>query len=125
MKKRNSNINRADRLNGEFQKEISEIIIRKLKNPLITEMVSVMEVDTSRDLSHARVYISVYSKSEEKKRATFDAIKGDAKKIRYELAQSMKIRTVPELEFVLDESMVYGDKMDKLFLSIEKGEKID
>lgn len=116
-------VSRSDRLNAEFQKEIYEIISRRLKNPLVTEMFSVMAVDTSRDLSHAKVYISVYSTNEEKKKTTFEAIRADAKKIRYELAKVIRARTVPELHFFLDGSMEYGDKMDKLFKAISDGEK--
>lgn len=115
-------VSRSDRLNAEFQKEIYDIIARKLKNPLVTEMFSIVAVDTSRDLSHAKVYISVYSKNEEKKTATFEAIKADAKKIRFELAKVVRARTVPELHFFLDTSMEYGDKMEKLFKSINQGE---
>ncbi len=123
--RKTSKISRNDRLNGEFQKEIYDIISRKLKNPLVTEMFSVLRVDASRDLSHAKVYISIYSTNEEKKNATFNAIAGDAKKIRYELAQVIRARTVPELHFILDDSMEYGDKMEKLFKSISEGEKRD
>ena len=121
MNKRRSNVNRSERLNGEFQREIYQIISRRLKNPLISEMFSIVRVETSRDLSHANVFVSVYSKDAEKGKLTFQAIKEDAKKIRYELAKCMQhIRTVPELHFILDDSMEYGDKMNKLFLSIEK-----
>ena len=114
--------NRIDKINAELQKEIYEVISRKLKNPLITEMFSVTGVDASKDLSSAKVYISVYSTNEEKKKITFDAIVQDAKKIRYELSKQMRIRTVPELRFIEDTSMAYGDKMDKLFLTIKKEE---
>lgn len=123
MQRRKSNVNRSDRINAELQKEIYEIISRRLKNPLITEMFSVLKVDCAKDLSYAKVYISVYSKSEEKKSATFKAIKEDAKKIRYELSKSMMVRTVPELNFILDDSMDYSDKMNKLFKEIKKGEE--
>ncbi len=123
--RRTGKVPRNDRLNGEFQKEIYEIISRKLKNPLITEMFSVLRVDSSKDLSYAKVYISVYSKDENKKQTTFKAIQADAKKIRFELAKVIRARTVPELNFVLDDSMEYGDKMDKLFRSINQGEKRD
>ena len=78
--RRTSKISRNDRLNGEFQKEIYEIISRRLKNPLVTEMFSILRVDCSRDLSYAKVYVSVYSTDEGKKKATFDAIASDAKK---------------------------------------------
>ena len=123
MQRRKCNVNRSDRINAELQKEIYEIISRRLKNPLITEMFSVLKVDCAKDLSYAKVYISVYSKNEEKKIATFKAIKEDAKKIRYELSKSMMVRTVPELNFILDDSMDYSDKMNKLFKEIKKGEE--
>ena len=123
--RRKSNVSRNDRLNGELQKEIYEIISRRLKNPLITEMFSILRVDCSRDLSYAKVFVSIYSTNGEKKNATFSAIKGDAKKIRFELAKVIRARTVPELNFVLDDSMEYGDKMDKLFKKINEGEKSD
>ena len=120
--RRTSNVKRTDRLNVEFQKEIYEIISKKLKNPLITEMYSILKVDTSRDLSYAKVYVSIYSKDEEKRMTTFKAICDDSKRIRYELAHVMRARTVPELHFVLDDSMEYSDKMDKLFKKINEGE---
>ena len=118
MKKHNGGVSRSDRLNAELKREISEIIARKLKNPLVTAMVSVTSVDCSRDLSYAKVFVSVFSADEEKKNSTFAALVDDAKKIRYELSKTMRIRTVPELDFVLDRSLEYGDKMDKLLLKI-------
>ena len=120
--RRKSGINRNDRLNGEFQKEIYEIISRKLKNPLVTEMFSILRVESSKDLSYAKVFVSVYSKDQEKRMATFNAIVGDAKKIRFELSKVIRARTVPELNFVLDDSMEYGDKMEKLFKAINEGD---
>ena len=122
MKKK---VNRNERLNGEFQKEIYQIISRRLKNPLITEMFSIVRVDASRDLSVANVFISIYSTDPLKKKTTFDAIVNDAKKIRYELSKVIMARTVPELRFILDDSMEYGAKMDKLFKSISQGEERD
>lgn len=122
MKSKSRDTNRIDKLNGEFQKEIYEIITRKLKNPNVCAMVSITAVDTSKDLSHAKVYISVFSTDENKKKATLDAIVSDAKRIRYELAKSMTIRTVPELHFVYDDSIDYGDKMDKLLNKIAKSD---
>ena len=123
MKRPTNKLPRNQRLSGEIQREVYEIISRKLKNPLVTEMFSVTNVDVSKDLSHANVFISVYSTDKEKSGRTFLAIKEDAKRIRYELAKTSRARTVPELHFILDGSMEYGDKMDKLFLEIAKGEK--
>ncbi len=121
----NRKINRTDKLNGEFQKEIYDVITRRLKNPLITEMFSILRVETSRDLSHAKVFVSVYSTNADKKKATFDAISADAKRIRYELAKTSNIRTVPELHFFSDDSMEYSDKMNKLFMKIKGEETVE
>jgi len=108
-----------EKFDSELKKEIYEVISRKIKNPLITEMFSITDVVTSKDLSHAKVYFSVFSISEEKKKITADAIVGESKRIRHELALTMRSRTVPELHFIPDGSMEYGDKMDKLFKEIE------
>ena len=67
-------VNRGDRLASSFKKVIYEIITQKLKNPFITEMVSIIKIDVSKDMSHAKVYLSVYSKNEERKQRTFDEI---------------------------------------------------
>ena len=123
MTKRTGTVPRTERLNSEFKKEIYEIISRRLNDPEITEMVSVMKVDVSRDLSYAKVFVSVFSADKEKSKKTFEAICKNAKRIRYELGGSMRIRTVPELSFVLDESMEYSDKINKIFAEIEKGDK--
>lgn len=115
-------VSRTEKLNSEFQKEISAVLSRKLKNPLATEMVSVVKVDVSPDLAQAKVFLSVYSTNEEKKKITFDAIKADAKKIRYELSQVMRLRTIPELRFVLDDSMEYSARISSLINKVgEKG----
>ena len=105
-----------------LKKEIYEIISRRLNDPEITEMVSVTGVDVSRDLAQAKVFVSVFSTDKDKQEKTFNAIKKNAKKIRFELGAVMRIRTVPELHFILDGSMEYSDKMNKLFAEIEKGE---
>ncbi len=125
MIKKRGGANRQERLNSELQKEIYEIISRRLKNPLVTEMFSVLKVDCAKDLSFAKVYISIYSKDPIKSQNTFSAINSDAKKIRHELSKSMILRTVPELRFVLDDSMEYSDKINKIFKQIEQGEKLD
>ena len=123
MKKHGGGVRRTDRLNAELKREISEIIAKKLKNPAVTAMVSVTDVDVSPDISYAKVFVSVFSTDENKKNESFAALCADAKKIRYELGKSMRIRTVPELDLILDRSLEYGDKMDKLLHKISEDEK--
>ena len=69
------NIKREKRLNSEFQREIYDILKYKVKNPDLTEMFSISEVDVTNDLKYAKVYVSVFSTDENKKKATFDEIR--------------------------------------------------
>jgi len=112
-------VSRTSRLNGEYQKEISEILRRfKGKEPDLKGLVSVTEVDVAPDLKTAKVYVSIYTNNEEDKKTSFAALQSLAGQIRHELAMVMKMRTVPALTFYWDGSMTYGAKMDELFKKI-------
>ena len=109
-------VSRTSRLNGEYQKEISEII-RHLKDraPDFKGLVSVTEADVAPDLKTAYIYVSIYGVKEEEAKRTFQILQENAGYIRHELAQVMRMRTVPALTFRTDGSMGYGAKMDELF----------
>ncbi|MBE5742252.1 MAG: 30S ribosome-binding factor RbfA [Clostridiales bacterium] len=109
---------REQRLNSEFQKEIYDILKNKIKNPNITEMFSILEVDVTNDLKYAKVYVSIFSTNGERGAKTFNAIKESAKAVRSELAKIMRIRTVPELTFILDTSADYGNKIEKILSTL-------
>lgn len=114
---------RTDRLNSEYQKEISAILSGPLKNkePNLKGIISVTEADVAPDLKTAKIYLSIYAPEEERER-TFALIKENAGFVRKELARVMRMRTVPFLTFLFDESMEYGSKMDELFAKIHKDE---
>jgi ribosome-binding factor A len=112
-------VSRTSRLNGEYQKEISEIIrLNKEKMPGVRGMVSITEADVAPDLKTAYIYVSVYGVSDAEKTDVLKALQESAGFIRHELAQVMRMRTVPALTFRLDGSMGYGAKMDELFKTI-------
>ena len=114
-------VSRTSRLNGEYQKEVSEIIRRlKDKNPNLRGLISVTEMDVAPDLKTAKVYVSIYTKNESDKQISFDTLQECAGQIRHELSQVMKMRTVPALTFLWDGSMTYGAKMDELFKKINE-----
>ena len=113
-------VSRTSRLNVEYQKEISEIIrLQKDKMPGIKGLVSVTEVDVAPDLKTAIVYVSIYGVSEEESKRSFALLQENAGFFRRELAQVMRMRTVPALTFRMDGSMEYGSKMDELFKKIQ------
>ncbi|MBO4262921.1 MAG: 30S ribosome-binding factor RbfA [Clostridia bacterium] len=116
-------IKREKRLNSEFQREIYDVLKNRIKDPAITEMFSVSDVDVTSDLKHAKVYVSIFSTDAAKKTATFAAIKNSAKKVRSELGRTMRIRTVPEIYFILDDSAEYGQKIDRILSGITYAEE--
>ena len=116
---------RGERLSGEFQKEISSVISGKLRSkyPELSAIISITEADVAPDLKSAKIYISVFDTDKARAEASYQIIKENAGYIRHELAQVMHIRTVPELRFLKDESMEYGQKIDKLLSEIENDDK--
>lgn len=115
---------RGERLSAEYQKAVYEVISTKLKYKTngIKGIVSITKADVSPDLKNAKIYVSVLAGSKEQNKATFEAIREHAGFIRHELAQMMKMRTVPELHFLWDDTMEYGDKIDRLIKEIHKDE---
>ena len=112
-------VSRTSRLNGEYQKEISQILrLRKDRIEGLKGLVSVTEVDVAPDLKTAYVYVSIYGAGETDTQRSFAALQESAGFIRHELSQVMRMRTVPALTFRMDKSMVYGAKMDELFKKI-------
>ncbi len=97
-------IKRNNRLTGEMKKIISEIIKRDVKDPRISEMLSITDINITEDLKSAKVYVSVYGESE----PTIEALNRAKGFIRKELSRKMKIRTVPELFFEKDFSIEKG-----------------
>lgn len=119
---------RGERLAGEFQKEIYNIITNKLraKEPSLSVIISVTGADVAPDLKSAKVFISVYDADKERAEQSFEIIKENAGFIRRELSRVMTLRIVPELRFILDASMEYGQKIDKLIYELEsKDERKD
>lgn len=113
---------RKERLNSEYQREISAVISGALKNkePDLKGIISVTEADVAPDLKTAKIYVSVLAASPEEKERSLALIAENAGFIRRELAKVMQMRTVPQLTFLEDGSMEYGFKMDALFAKINK-----
>ena len=107
--------NRLERVNSELQKELSMIINNELRDPQITSMIGVSEVDVAPDLANAKVYLSVYGGDAQD---TLNRVKGAGSFIRGRLSQKIRLRITPRLDFYLDNSQAYGQKIDELLNNI-------
>lgn len=107
------------RINGEVQKELSNIIRNEVKDPRIHPMTSVVAVEVAPDLKSAKAYISVLG-NEEEKANTLKGLKSAAGVIRSKLAHSINLRNTPEITFIMDSSIEYGVNMAKLIDDINR-----
>ena len=114
---------RGERLSSQFREEIYRVISTDLKNkyPELSAIISVIDADVAPDLKSCKVFVSIYDPNEERRRASFKILVDNAGYIRHSLSKVLRIRCVPELRFTLDESLEYGDKIDKLLKEIENG----
>ncbi len=110
---------KIERLNDQFQKEISIILQTEIKNQDI-HFVTITGCEITNDLSFCKVYFTVLD--DQKKESTLEALKGAASFIRGQLSQRIEIRHTPELKFIYDESIEYGDKIEKIIKRINEDE---
>ncbi|MCE2462810.1 MAG: 30S ribosome-binding factor RbfA [Dehalococcoidia bacterium] len=102
---------RTDRINGVLRQEISKLLSHELNDPRLSGVVSITQVETSTDLRRARVYVSVLGDQQEKN-TVLSGINSATRFMRRELGERLTIRYVPELSFVLDESL---DEAERIF----------
>lgn len=107
------------RINGEVQRELSNIIRGEIKDPRINPMTSVVTVEVSPDLKSCKAYISVLG-DEESQQNTIAGLRSAEGFIRTKLAKTINLRNTPEIKFVLDQSIEYGVNMSKLIDDVNK-----
>ncbi len=102
---------RTDRVAAQMRRDLGTLVqdaVREFGLP----SVSVSDVEVTRDLAHAKVFVTALQS--EKSAEAMKGLKEHAKEIRYQLAQVMKLRHVPELHFEYDDSVDRGERIDAL-----------
>ncbi len=110
---------RSERVGEQLKKELSEIISQKIKDPRVG-FVTVTEVEVTGDLSLATVYVTVLGNDKER-RETLAGLEKAKGFMKTEVGQRMKLRIVPELKFVYDEAIDYGNKIERMIADLNKG----
>ncbi len=110
---------KLERINSAMVREISYILATEVKDQNI-QFVTVTAAKTSSDLSYAKIYVTILK--EEYKKETMNALKNAKGFIRKELAERMELRHMPELEFVYDESIAYGQRIEQKIKEIHEKE---
>lgn len=107
------------RINGEVQKELSNIIRNEIKDPRISPLTSIVAVQVTPDLKQCKAYVSVYG-DEEAQAATIAGLKSAEGYIRNQLARTVNLRNTPDIHFILDQSIEYGVRMSKIIDEVNK-----
>lgn len=97
--------NRIGRINEEIQRELATLI-RGVKDPRVSGMISITAVNTTPDLKFCKVYVSVLDKTDCKE--VLKGLKSASGYLRRELGRALQLRHTPELTFVQDDSIDQG-----------------
>lgn len=108
---------RSQRVSDLIREEIADIIMNKMKDPRLG-FVTVTGAKITEDLKIATIYLSILK--EEEKEATLEIINSAKGFIRAELAKRLKMKFIPALTFRIDESLEYGNRIEKLLKEIKK-----
>ncbi|HHF7367602.1 TPA: 30S ribosome-binding factor RbfA [Legionella bozemanae] len=105
------NFKRTDRVAEMIQRKLAQIIPKEVKDPRLTGFVTISAVKVAADLGHAKVYFTVLN---DDKKIAETILNAAASYLRSALARSITLRTVPQLHFVYDESIEYGQRLSRL-----------
>jgi ribosome-binding factor A len=115
---------RPARVAHEFQRELTAVLARGLKDPRITGFITVTGAKMSPDLKEVVAYVSIHG--EEKVVAeTLAGLSAAAGYLQREVARAVKLRYTPHLRFVFDESVGRGDRIDRLLREAKAKDEAD
>ena len=104
---------RGGRVNHTIQRELGILIAEELNDPRLSPMTSVTYVDVNRDLSIAKVYVTVLGADAERE-DSLEALRSATTRLQMLISQRIEIRKMPRLTFILDDQLQTGADMDQL-----------
>ncbi len=108
---------RSGRINEDVKRELTDIL-RTVKDPRVSGMLTIVRAEVSNDLSYATVRISAMEGIEQAKESV-KGLKAASGYIRRELGQRLKLRKVPELRFVADDSIEHSASIARILHDLE------
>ncbi|WP_258088875.1 MULTISPECIES: 30S ribosome-binding factor RbfA [Weissella] len=110
---------RVGRLEQEIQREVNDLLLKRIRDPRI-EGVTVTGVEVTGDLQQAKVFYSVLSELASVNKKAAEGLDAATGLIRKELGSRLRVYKTPELKFVKDESIQYGNKIDDLIRQLHQ-----
>ena len=114
---------RASRTEEDMKRELSDIM-RSLKDPRVSGLLSIVKMELSRDMSHCKVYISAMEGFDAAKNAVrgLDSASGFIKR---ELNARMKLRKLPEFKFIADDSIAHSAGISRMLEDLKQAVDAD
>ena len=113
---------RIERSNFTIRKELGTLLSENINDPRFSTMTSITNVDTSPDLSNARVYVSIFGEESERI-SSMEALYSASNRLRNLLSKKIKIRKIPKLNFILDNDINYSSEMNELIDNVISQDK--
>jgi ribosome-binding factor A len=110
---------RSDRVAEAIREEVATFLAEGVKDPRIMGLVTVTGAQVTRDLRHAKVFVSVLG-TESERNATFSGLASLAGHLRSRLGRTLRLRMAPEISFQPDESIAYAARIDTLLEGIKQ-----
>jgi len=108
---------RPDRVAAAIREEVANFLAEGVKDPRVVGLVTVTGVDVTRDLRHAKVFVSILG-SDAERAATLDGLASVASHLRPRIGRALRLRLAPEVEFKLDESVAHAARIESLLAQI-------
>ena len=99
-----------ERVNSLLRQTLSELLQREVKDPRLGGFITITAVDTSADMKHAKVYVSILDGDEDREEI-LGALTIAAGFFRREMARGLRLRRIPQLTFQWDDSIERGDRL--------------
>lgn len=110
---------RPDRVGEAIREEVAAFLARDVKDPRITGFVTVTGVEMTRDLRHAKVFVSIMG-SETDRAATMDGLKSTSHHLRSRVGRALRLQFAPEITFKFDESVARAARIETLLASLHE-----
>lgn len=115
---------RPDRVAEAIREEVANFLAEGVKDPRVVGLVTVTGVDITRDLRHAKVYVSILG-SDAERAATLDGLTSVASHLRPRIGRALRLRLAPEIQFQLDQSVAHAARIESLLAQINDARSAD
>jgi ribosome-binding factor A len=115
---------RPDRVAEANREVVASFLAEGVKDPRVVGLVTVTGVDVTRDLRHARVFVSIMG-SDAERAATIEGLGSLAPHLRSRVGRELRLRLAPEITFRLDESIARAARIESLLARVRDGKPVD